>query len=273
MAIKKVYALYFSPTGTTEKATVAMAEGMGVPFEKIDLTLPKSRRAFSHAFNADEMVIAGFPVYGGRLPRDLEDCFSGLKGHGALAAALVMYGNREYDDALIELKMRLEECGFTVAAGAAFVGEHTFSRKIATGRPDKNDLAVGARFGKEVMDSLSRPSGGNLALKGNYPFKMSGYDPRAPGASPAHTVIITTTEDCTNCGLCAEECPWGVIDMENPGSINYTGCMRCLRCIKICPNSAKKLTSEKFLASLPQFEARLNAVRKEPELFLRQPSF
>jgi ferredoxin len=271
MKIKKVFALFFSPTGTTKKAVMAFAEGTGAPVEKIDLTLPATRKTFSRSFDSDDLVVAGFPVYGGRLPKDLDDFFSGLKGNGASAAALVMYGNREYDDALIELKLRLEERGFVVKAGAAFIGEHTFSKNIAPGRPDKNDLAVAAGYGKQVMDSILHDLPGTLALKGNYPFKMQGYDPRNPGSSPAHTLTITTTEDCTNCGLCAEKCPWGVIDMENPGSINYAGCMRCLRCVKICPNSAKKVLEEKFLAFLPQFEMRLNARRKEPELFLMQP--
>lgn len=268
MEIKKVFALSFSPTGTTQKAVKAFAEGTGAPLETVDLTLPKMRQAFSRSFDRDELVVAGLPVYGGRLPKNLDDFFSGLKGNKALAAAVVMYGNREYDDALIELKLRLEECGFTVVAGAAFIGEHTFSKNIAPGRPDKNDLAIAGGFGKKVMDSVLHNLHGKLTVKGNHPFKMNGYDPRTPSISPAHTLTITTTELCTNCGLCIENCPWGVIEMENPGTINYAGCMRCLRCVRICPNSAKKVLDEKFLSFIPQFEARLNTLRREPELFL-----
>jgi ferredoxin len=269
MEIKKVYALYFSPTGTTQKATIAFAEGTGAPVEKIDLTLPKIRKAFRHSFAKDELVVAGLPVYAGRLPRELEDFFCGLEGNGAAAAALVMYGNREYDDALIELEIRLKECSFEVKAGAAFIGEHTFSKNIAAGRPDAADLAKASRFGSQTAASISDEVPGTLELKGHFPYVMPGYDPARPGPHPTF-FAITTTGLCVNCGLCADNCPWGAIDMNDPGNINAAKCMRCLRCLKNCPVSAKEIKDEKFLAFLPQFEARLNSRRAEPELYLRQ---
>ncbi len=269
MHIRKVYALYFSPTGTTEKATLAFASGIGTPVEKFDLTLPSVRKTFNRSFDKEELVVAGLPVYGGRLPRNLEDFFSGLKGNGASAVAIVMYGNREYDDALIELRMRLEEQGFNVKAGAAFVGEHTFSQKIATGRPDVNDLAVAVSFSQQVASLISRDVSGTLTLKGHYPFVMKGYDPSNPGPHPTY-FNLGTTDLCTNCGLCAENCPWGAINADDPRMIDSARCLRCLRCVKNCPAGAKQITDEKFLAFLPQFEARLNARRCEPELFLLQ---
>ena len=269
MEIKKVYALYFSPTGTTEKAVIAMASGAGLPWEKFDLTSRQVRRTFSHSFAKNELVVVGLPVYAGRLPKNLDDFFSGLKGNNTPAAALVMYGNREYDDALIELKLRLEEQGFRVVAGAAFIGEHTFSKNIATGRPDDNDLAIAAGFGRQTAVLVAGDASGTLTLKGNYPFVMKGYDPSHPGPHPTY-FNIGTSELCTGCGLCADNCPWGAIDVDNHKIINSAKCMRCLRCIKNCPASAKQIMDEKFLAFLPQFEMRLNAHRCEPELFLVQ---
>jgi ferredoxin/flavodoxin len=267
MTINKVYAVYFSPTGTTEKATIALASGTGMPVEKIDLTELRVRKACNHTFGKDEMVVVGLPVYGGRLPRYLEDFFSGLNGHGTPAVGLVMYGNREYDDALVELKFRLEERGFAVKAGAAFIGQHTFSKNIAAGRPNENDLAVAAGFGKQIVDSIFADAGGALTLKGNYPSPLKGYDPSAPGPHPTYPSIVTD-ESCTQCGVCAELCPWGAIDKDDVSKIDSVRCLRCFRCIKICPVDAKKVRDEKFLAFIPQFEMRLNAQRREPELFL-----
>ena len=267
MVITRVSAIYFSPTGTTEKAVTAFVTGMGIPFEKIDLTKPKARQAFKRSFGRDELVVAGLPVYGGRLPWYLDDFFSGLEGDATPSVASVMYGNREYDDALIELKLRLEERGFIVKAGAAFIGEHTFSSKIATGRPNANDLAVIADLGKKALTSIMSDIPGTPVLKGNYPFVAKGYDPSA--TSPTRTRIVTT-ESCTLCGLCAEDCPWGAINKDDCKTIDYTRCSRCFRCIKICPVGAKQVTDETFLNFLPQFVARLNANRREPELFLPQ---
>jgi len=267
VVITKVSAVYFSPTGTTEKAVTAFVAGMGIPFEKIDLTTLKARQAFKRFFSKDELVVAGLPVYGGRLPWYLDDFFSDLEGDTTPAVASVMYGNREYDDALIELKLRLEERGFIVRAGAAFIGEHTFSSKIATGRPNANDLAMIADLGKKTLASIVSNIPGTPVLKGNYPFIAKGYDPSAP--SPTHPRIITI-ESCTLCGLCVEDCPWGAINKDDCKTIDYAKCSRCFRCRKICPTGAKQVTDETFLTFLPQFEARLNAHRREPELFLPQ---
>src|SRR5512143_2578043 len=108
MRIIKVSAVYFSPTGTTRRTVHAIAEGTGMPFSPEDLTLPERRRNFSRSFAADELVIVGLPVYAGRLPRNLEDFFEGLHGNSTPAVAVVVYGNRDYNDALLELKMKLD---------------------------------------------------------------------------------------------------------------------------------------------------------------------
>ncbi len=269
MEIKKVIAVYFSPTGTTKKAVTAFANGMGLPVEAVDLTLPKARKAFNRTFAKNELLVAGLPVYGGKLPMYLDEFFTRMKGDGTPAVATVAYGNREYDDALIELKMRLEERGFAVKAAAAFIGQHNFSPKIATGRPDANDLAVIAGFGKKAIDSIAGGASGKLNFKGNYPFTAGGFDPAKPGPNPTRPPVVTSDE-CDGCGLCADTCPWGSISKNDFKTINAATCFRCFHCVKVCPVHAKKVTDEKFLAFLPTFEARLNAVRKEPELFLPQ---
>jgi len=79
-----VWAVYFSPTETSQETVLAIAEGTSIPFRDIDL------------------VIAGLPVYAGRLPGCLDDFFTGLNGDSTPAVAVVIYGNREYNDALTE---------------------------------------------------------------------------------------------------------------------------------------------------------------------------
>lgn len=217
MKIKKVYALYFSPTGATKKAITAFVKGMAIPFEIIDLTLPKARRAFKCSFRSDDLVVVGFPVYSGRLPMDLGDFFSGLQGNDTPAIALVTYGNREYNDALLELKLLLEPKGFGVKAAAAFIGEHTFSDKIAPGRPDAADLSLAANFGRKTASDIEAEGPGELKLKGNYPFVWKGYHPLLNIENPPHPILVTT-DICVQCGVCADNCPWGAIDRRTGGS-------------------------------------------------------
>lgn len=267
MDIKKVVTVYFSPTGNTKKAVSAFSAGMGLPVEEIDLTLPQKRQGFERSFAKDELLVAALPVYAGKLPMNLEDFFEGLKGDNTPAVAAVSYGNREYDDALIELKMKLEERGFTVKAATAFIGQHSFSSKIATGRPDSGDIATITDFGRRTVQSIANGTSGSLSFKGTYPFTAAGYNPSLQGSSPARPPILTGDE-CNRCGLCADTCPWGSIDHRDFKTINNDKCFRCFHCVKICPVHAKNVTDEKWLAFLTTFEARLNANKKEPELFL-----
>lgn len=267
MDIKKVVAVYFSPTGTTKQAVSAFATGMGLPAELIDLTLPQKRKGFSRSFAKDELLIAALPVYGGKLPMYLDDFFAGLKGDGTPSVATVSYGNREYEDAIIELKIRLEEHGFIVKAAAAFIGQHNFSPKIATGRPDAGDIATITNFGRQAAQSIVGGASGRLNFGGTYPFTAGGYDPAKPGPNPNRPPVLTGDE-CDGCGLCADTCPWGSIDNSDSKTIDNAKCFRCFHCVKICPVHAKKVTDEKWLAFLPTFETRLNAKRMEPELFL-----
>jgi ferredoxin len=168
---------------------------------------------------------------------------------------------------LLELKLTLEDCGFVVKAGAAFIGEHTFSKNIAAGRPNENDLAIATEFGRKVVTSIIADKPGNLEVKGEYPFVWKGYYPALPGDHPT-SFKIETNDNCTQCHLCVENCPWEAIDEGDAGIINYEKCMRCLRCLKNCPSSAKYISDEKYLSFLPEFEIKLNERQCEPELFL-----
>lgn len=266
MNIKQVYSIYFSPTGTTEKAANAVAAGTGLPYERIDLTTLHNRQISGHSFSKNDFVIAGVPVYGGRIPKNIDDFFSGLTGNGAPAVSLVVYGNREYEDALIELKRRLEERSFRVIAGAAFIGEHTFSNKIARGRPDANDLKTAREFGSKVAREIDKAMRGKLTVKGNYPYIAKGSDPAKMGLVVS-AALVAATEDCTLCGICAEECPWGAIIADDTVMVDYTKCLRCLRCIRVCPAGALKINNPDYYAAVAKFEEWLSGRHREPELF------
>lgn len=269
MNITSVTAVYFSPTGTTQRAVLTIAKATGIPFKDIDLTLPDIRRTFRQSFGKHDLVIFGLPVYAGRLPKNLDDFFSGLEADCTPAAAVVVYGNRDYNDALIELKMRLEDRGFTVVSAAAFIGQHTHSAKIATGRPDTNDLSIAMDFGKKTVSGIYRDAPHvNLKLKGDYPFTWQGFDPTfIPIGYPPRPRLVTT-EDCDECLLCIQNCPWQAITPDR--TRNYSKCMICYRCVKNCPSQAVRITGEEFLAILPQFEAMCSR-RCEPELFFCFP--
>jgi len=62
----------------------------------------------------EDAVVFGVPVYAGRVPNVLLKYLDKVQGNGALAVPIVLFGNRNYDDALIELRNILEKNGFAI---------------------------------------------------------------------------------------------------------------------------------------------------------------
>ena len=80
-----------------------------------------------------------------------------IRGVDTPTVLVVVYGNRAYEKALMELDAFAIPHGFKVIAGATFIGEHSYSTDkypIAVGRPDESDLAFAAEFGKKIMEKI-----------------------------------------------------------------------------------------------------------------------
>jgi NAD-dependent dihydropyrimidine dehydrogenase PreA subunit/flavodoxin len=272
--IKQISTLYFSPTGTTEKIVTGIAEklsenyGGKIPAGNIDFTLPESRGK-TYTFGKGDIVIAGVPVYAGRVPNVLLKFLNTISGNGAAAVAVVLYGNRDYDDALIEFKDILESNGFTVVAGGAFIGEHSFSPILGADRPDEQDMAAAAVFAAKIYDKL-KTSGKNpgVAVKGSTPYR-GYYIPKDRNGNPVSILKVTpkTTSDCIDCKLCSEVCPMGSIDPDDVSKM--TGiCIKCCACIKKCPVGAKYFDDENYLWHKHELEVAFTGTRREPEYFV-----
>ena len=108
MNIKRVCALYFSPTGGTEQiarfAAAELAQRLGAEVEAIDFTRPENRER-EYRFSSEDLVLVAAPVYAGRVPNKiLPDFQSRVFGSGATPAVpLSVFGNRSEDEALREL--------------------------------------------------------------------------------------------------------------------------------------------------------------------------
>ncbi|MDX9872452.1 MAG: EFR1 family ferrodoxin [Clostridia bacterium] len=270
---RNIYALYFSATGTTEKIVEALAEGIsaglnsGAGGRKINFTFPETRER-ARSFAAGDVVIVGVPVIAGRVPNVLLKYLSMIRGNGALAIAVVVFGNRDYDDALIELKDLLEQAGFGVIAAGAFIGEHSFSRKLAQGRPDKQDFAVLKQFAESIAGKIlagNRPL--SVRVKGYKPYR-DYYKPVDRKGQPVDFRKITprTGSGCIDCKVCADVCPMGSIDYQDTSRLNGI-CIKCCACVKKCPVGAKYFDDENYLKHQHELE-EIYSSRKEPEIFI-----
>ena len=146
-----VYAAYFSPTGNSRKAALAIASGISNDVKELDFT--RFGAAPECSFASDDIIVIAAPVYKGRVYKGAMERFSSLKGPAACIAA-VTYGNRAYDDALLELVSFMKAQDFDVISATAVVGQHTYGN-IQKGRPDSADAEALRCFGKASYESRS----------------------------------------------------------------------------------------------------------------------
>jgi len=270
--IRRIHALYFSATGTTKKLVTELAArlsaSLAVPVEEYDFT-PLWARMETRSFSADELVIVGVPVIAGRVPNLLLPYLNSLWGSGAPVVPVVMFGNRDYEDALIELRDILQHDGFKPVAAAACVGEHSFSVTLAAGRPDAADLQELDDFAARLLHKLQSGAPYEpLFVKGNTPPRPY-YIAQFPDGTPIDfpSMKPKTTADCTACGLCAEQCPLGAIDPDDCITI-IGSCMKCSRCVKICPLGAKYFDDPGYLYHKEMLESKFGGRRAANDWFI-----
>lgn len=251
--------VYFSPTNTTQKIIREVSNIISLNVEELDIT--NYREVFGKlTFEPDDFVILGIPVYSGRVPQVARERISNMIGKDTPIALIATYGNRDYDDALLELKILVQSNGFICIAAAAFVTEHSVVNKFGAGRPNAKDLESIRKFSQQLKDkvySWSKKTHTDVFVEGNSIYRKYKTIPIKPHA----------TSKCIKCGICSKNCPVMAIPSSNPKKTDRNKCITCVRCIKICPKSARcfhlieKIVAEKSLEKLCR-------EYKEPEIFI-----
>ena len=276
MEIKKVWSVWFSGTGTTQKVATALskqvAEGLQAQWEEYSFNLPAAREK-ELSFGPADLVVLGVPVYAGRVPNLLLPYIRDhIHGGGALAVPVVLYGNRNFDDGLIELRNVMRDNGFHPVTAGAFVGEHSFSRVLGAGRPDGEDMALVdelARKTVEKVQALTQAPAEPVEVEGCDPIRPY-YTPRDRHGEPIKDFLkakpVTDPNKCVKCGLCARLCPMGSIDPDDVS--NVTGkCIKCCACVKKCPKGAKYFDHEGYLYHQHELEDQYAGRRAPSKIF------
>lgn len=253
---KMIHLVYFSATYTTRKVCRGIARHLDGAVTEHDITnvCPKEKVMLS----SDDLLILGMPVYCGRIPEMAVERIQQFQGNQTKAIAVAVYGNREFDDALLEMKDLLAAAHFQPVAAAAFIGRHCIFPTVATARPDDADEKKMAEFAADCQPLLQQNIAdlGELQVPGNAeycPHKRSVFCP-----SP--------NDNCCNCGTCAQLCPVGAISLTDAKEVNADLCIACGRCIVVCPVNGREFSGELYAGASVKF-TQANSTRKEPKFF------
>ena len=246
-----VVEIIFSPTGGTEKVADIIGRHWDENPVKIDLS--NAAADFSKCeITGQDMVVIAMPSFGGRAPAVAIERLKKIRGNGASCLLVCVYGNRAYEDTLVEMEDTAKECGFQVTAAVSAVAEHSIMPQYATGRPDEADRKQLIEF----ADQIAGKTGPISTVPGNRPYKKAG------GAG----LVPKPDKSCVKCGMCAKTCPVQAID---PAQFiaDSKKCISCMRCVKRCPQNARKVSGMMVSAAALAIKKACSA-RKENELFL-----
>lgn len=246
-----VVEIVFSPTGGTEKVAHILGGHWSETTVKIDLSDAKTDFSQCVINEADQVLIA-MPSFGGRAPTVAIERLKQLTGNGAKCTLVCVYGNRAYEDTLVEMEDAAKESGFRVIAAIAAVAEHSIMPQYAAGRPDASDEKQLEQFAEQIAGRAEIA----VSIPGNRPYKKAGGAGLVPKAG----------KGCTKCGLCAKNCPVQAIDPVKL-TADSKKCISCMRCVKQCPENARKVSGV-MVAAASMALKKVCSVRKENELFL-----
>lgn len=251
----KLYKICFSPTGGTKKVADVMASAWDCEKEEIDIF--HLQEPFDRSFQKEDVCLVLVPSYGGRVPGPAVERIRMFEGNGAKAILVAVYGNREFEDTLIELKDTLRESGFRCCAAVSAVAQHSIFPQFGEGRPDERDKKELLSFAEAIKEYLEHGKLVPVRVPGNRPYRKYDGVPLKPVA----------TKECTRCGLCARQCPVHAISIHSIHKIDKKKCISCMHCVEICPTHARKTSS--FLRAVAGAKMKKEcSKRKENQLYI-----
>lgn len=221
--------VYFSPGGTTRQISRLFCKNFEVPFQEIDLL--KHKEIKPAKFGPLDFVVVSMPVFSGRIPLVCQKQLEALSASNTPAVIIAVYGNREYEDALVEMADILSARGFVLIGAAAFIARHSIIQEVAKGRPDQKDKKLIDDFAKACTSKLED---GNLlmlqSIPGNRPYRE---------VEPVSKLRPSADKSCTKCGACAKICPVGAISLQDIKKADKYKCIGCAACVYACPAGAR----------------------------------
>lgn len=260
MKINNLYEIHFSPTGGTKEAVDVFSAQWNIPKSIIDLA-DMNVEFDKYEFYGDDLCVIGVPSFGGRVPAVAIQRIRQLKANNTPAIIIATYGNRNYDDTLVELQEIVENVGFCVVAALAVVTQHSIFPQIATGRPDAIDKSKLAEMAIKIKVHIERANGFNKAKLSceNKQYKEYKGVPLKP----------VTSSKCMKCGICANNCPVGAIPLDNPKVTDNEKCISCMRCVRRCPKGARKISELKLAVIALKIKKECQD-RKDIEIFVNK---
>lgn len=148
-----IHNIKFSPTGGTRRVGELLCNEFGGECVTTELCT-KEENLKLPGIHTDDLTVISMPVYAGRVPAMAVERLKGIEANGARCVIIAVYGNRAYEDALVEMQDVATGIGFRVVAAIAAIAEHSICRMYGSGRPDAEDANELASFAADILRKI-----------------------------------------------------------------------------------------------------------------------
>ena len=246
------FVIYCSPSGTTEHVAEVIANVLkNLKTDVFVLNLGRDRKwsfVLEHINEVQENICLymGTPVYGGHAVPPVMAFIEKLpQAKAGFVVPFVTWGGVTSGVALWEMGKAFIQKGYKIAGSAKVGAVHSMlwqsETPLCQGHPDSNDDQVITTLTTKVYNGLKDGSIRSL------PVEDLDYQSEELGSEMKKTSIKNVKErlpqravnerNCTQCGICVEECPAEAIRME-PYPKFGDDCFCCFNCVRLCPENA-----------------------------------
>lgn len=194
---------------------------------------------------------------------DVKTCFQLLREMKDVSFATTAYDGTPRVRIIDVMKAEDDKLYFLTARGKDFYSElHATGRVAVTGLNHKwETVRVWGKVKNVGQDLLGEIFDKNPSMHNVYPGETRNilevfclYEgegeyfclatepitrwPFAFGKAAHQRKGFVITHECSQCGICAGECPQKAIDEGTPYVIRQENCLHCGRCIEVCPFAA-----------------------------------
>lgn len=198
--------IYYSNTGQSRSIAEYFASRLGYSVFSIE-----------NCANAHyENVLLVFPVLCQNIPTAVKEFLKGLSVDNL--SVIATYGKMCYGNVLYEIQNKYKK---NIVSGAYLPTKHAYI---------ENDTEF-CDYGKlePIIQKIKAPSA--IRLPRLYKNPLSNVFPSVRSRAG---VRLYKNEKCNNCNICAQNCSLGAIQ----SGVANNKCIRCLKCVKLCPNRA-----------------------------------
>lgn len=210
---------FYSETGETKRIAWYFAKETGYPLTDItEKGIAKTKAKETETFSYDNLVLC-FPVHCQNIPGLVRDFLSVSKIKNLTVIA--SYGKMNHGNVLYEVQKKYRKNIKTIVAAAYIPTKHSY----INGDKSFDDFGVL----KPVAQKIKKPSGIILPK-----LKKNPLANLFPKRRSRIGIKIYKNDGCNRCGLCESSCNYAAIK----NGVTNNKCIRCLKCVKICPESA-----------------------------------